>query len=229
VCTEQSGAQSAELFALGFFPGYVGYKSPDSPRKASDSSVLQPCNDYLPRRQEPTITWCTGRSGVSLKRKPANQGILYRVLCSYYSLSGSPPDSTVHRRTEGKNCLPNGVPTAPSCLGAIKGTPRRMEQNTNPPLNILRRLDSANAHSDHCVFYFEHFLSRELPVLCLCAHLLTCVRGIAVILVLVCVSFPPLLLCFYCDQHCKGEMLQLVEIPRKREKTAMEENCGTHG
>jgi hypothetical protein len=57
----------------------------------------------------------------------------------------------VHRRTEGKSCLPNGVPTAPSCLGAIKETPRRMEQYTKPPLNILRCLDSANAHSDHRV------------------------------------------------------------------------------
>jgi hypothetical protein len=70
-------------------------------------------------------------------------------------------------------------------------------------------------------------LSRELPVLCLCARLLTCVRGIAVIPVLACVSLPPLLLCFYCDQHCKDERLQLVEIPRKREKTAKEENRGT--
>jgi hypothetical protein len=29
---------------------------------------------------------------------------------------------------------------------------------------------------------------------------------------------PPLLLCFFCDHHCKGERLQVVEIPRKREK-----------
>jgi hypothetical protein len=59
------------------------------------------------------------------------------------------PDSPVHLQTEGKSCLPNGAPTAPRCLEAIKGTPRRMEQYTKPPLNILRRLDSANAHLDH--------------------------------------------------------------------------------
>jgi hypothetical protein len=59
-----------------------------------------------------------------------------------------------------------------------------------------------------------------------CAHVLACVRVFAAILVL-CVAFPPLLLCFSCDQHCKGERLQLVEIPRKRENTAKEENCGT--
>jgi hypothetical protein len=52
--------------------------------------------------------------------------------------------------TEGKNCLPNGDPTAPSCLGAIKGTPRRMEHDTKLPLNILRRLDFASTHPDHC-------------------------------------------------------------------------------
>jgi hypothetical protein len=194
-----------ELFALRFFPSYVGYKSPNSPCEAPDSPVLQPCNDYLPRRQAPTVTWRTGQSGAPQKRKPANQGILCRVLCSYCSPSGAPPDSPVHRRTEGKNCLPNRVPTAPSCLGAIKGTPSRMEHTTKPPLNILRRLDSTNTHSK------------------------TCVHGIALILVLVCVSFPPLLLCFYCDQHYKGERLQLVEIPRKQEKTAKEENRGTQG
>jgi hypothetical protein len=47
--------------------------------------------------------------------------------------------------------LPNEAPTAPRPLGAIKGTPRRMKQYTNPPLNILRRLDSTSTHPDHCV------------------------------------------------------------------------------
>jgi hypothetical protein len=56
----------------------------------------------------------------------------------------------VHQPTEGKNCLLNGDPTAPSCLGAIKGTPRHMEQHTKPPLDILRHLDSANMHPDTC-------------------------------------------------------------------------------
>jgi hypothetical protein len=38
-------------------------------------------------------------------------------------LSGAPP-------TEGMNCLPRLPPTAPSCLGAIKEAPRRMEEKT---------------------------------------------------------------------------------------------------
>jgi hypothetical protein len=37
----------------------------------------------------------------------------------------SAPDS-VRQATEGKICLPGMLSTAPSCLGAIKGTPRRM-------------------------------------------------------------------------------------------------------
>jgi hypothetical protein len=38
------------------------------------------------------------------------------------------PDCPVRQATEGKICLPGLLSTAPSCLGAIKGTPRRMEE-----------------------------------------------------------------------------------------------------
>jgi hypothetical protein len=68
----------------------------------------------------------------------------------YCSLSDGTLDCPVHQQIEGKNCLPNGAPMAPSYLGAIKETPRRMEQYTKPPLNILRCLDSASTHLDHC-------------------------------------------------------------------------------
>jgi hypothetical protein len=37
-------------------------------------------------------------------------------------------DCPVRHSTEGKIGLPSWPPTAPSCLGAIKGTPRRMEE-----------------------------------------------------------------------------------------------------
>jgi hypothetical protein len=66
-------------------------------------------------------------------------------------MSDGAPDCPVRHPTEGKNCLPNGAPMAPSCLGAIKGTPRRMEHKTKYPLNILRRLDFATTQSDHRV------------------------------------------------------------------------------
>jgi hypothetical protein len=92
----------------------------------------------------------TGQSGAPTEKETNQSGdslpcpvlVLITVRCA--------PDSPVRPRTEGKNCLPNGAPTAPSCLGAIKGTPRRMEQYTKPPLNIIRRLDSASTHPDHC-------------------------------------------------------------------------------
>jgi hypothetical protein len=69
-------------------------------------------------------------------------------------------------------------------------------------------------------------VSYRLVALFLCALFLTCACGIVVTLVFACVSFPPLLLCFCCVQPCKGERLQLVEIPHKRENNYEEENRG---
>jgi hypothetical protein len=40
------------------------------------------------------------------------------------------PDCPVHHPTEGMFGLPSWPSTARSCLGAIKGTPRRMEEQT---------------------------------------------------------------------------------------------------
>jgi hypothetical protein len=62
----------------------------------------------------------------------------------------------------------------------------------------------------------------ELVALFLCALFLTCVRIVAAILVLCVFSFPPLLLCFSCEQLSKGERLQIVEIPHKRENNDKE-------
>jgi hypothetical protein len=63
-------------------------------------------------------------------------------------MSGGVLDCPVHHSTEGKNCLPNWSPTAPSCLGAIKGTSRRMEQYTKPSVTpqvfIFRSTTSTN-------------------------------------------------------------------------------------
>jgi hypothetical protein len=46
------------------------------------------------------------------------------------------PDSPVRQATEGENCLPGMHSTAPSCLGAIKGTPKHMEEHTKYSLSI---------------------------------------------------------------------------------------------
>ena len=52
----------------------------------------------------------------------------------------------MRQATEGKNCLPELLSTAPSCLGAIKGTPRRMEEDTKQLLSILDHPHSVFAH-----------------------------------------------------------------------------------
>jgi hypothetical protein len=66
------------------------------------------------------------------------------------TVSGGAPDCPVRQATEGKNCLPGMLSTTPSCLGAIKGTPRRMEEYTKHSLSIPKHQDSNSAHSILC-------------------------------------------------------------------------------
>jgi hypothetical protein len=61
-------------------------------------------------------------------------------------LSGGAPDCPMCHPTEGKDSLPCWPPTAPSCLGAIKGTPRRMEELPKHSLSILSLTHSVSAH-----------------------------------------------------------------------------------
>jgi hypothetical protein len=49
------------------------------------------------------------------------------------------------------------------------------------------------------------------------ARVATCVRVVALILCLVCVAHPNLTSVILCEHLCKGERLQSVEIPRKRD------------
>jgi hypothetical protein len=65
-------------------------------------------------------------------------------------LSGGKPDCPVRHPTEGKNCLPRLLSTAPSCLGAIKGTPRRMEETHKHSLIISKHQDFILAHLILC-------------------------------------------------------------------------------
>jgi hypothetical protein len=62
-------------------------------------------------------------------------------------MSGGAPNCPVRHPTEGKNCLPGLLPTAPSCLGAIQGTPRRMEEPSKHTLSNLNLSHSSFAHS----------------------------------------------------------------------------------
>jgi hypothetical protein len=92
-----------------------------------------------------------------------------------------------------------------------------MEQYTKHSLNNLRHLDSTATHLDRCVRDLSTFRVKNSSAVFLCSSLGLCVC-VYCVSSLACVAFPPLLLCFSCDQYCKGERLQLVEIPRKREK-----------
>jgi hypothetical protein len=66
------------------------------------------------------------------------------------TVSGGAPDCLVRQATEGKNCLPGMLSTAPSCLGAIKGVPRRMEDYTKHSLSIPKHQDFNSAHLILC-------------------------------------------------------------------------------
>jgi hypothetical protein len=94
------------------------------------------CTEQCPVRQLP---WsCNGR--LRQKRKEIGTGPSIVTVRWHTGLSGAPLD----RRQDGLPCLP---PTAPSCLGAIKGTPRRMEELPKLTRNILRLQDSNFTHS----------------------------------------------------------------------------------
>jgi hypothetical protein len=66
------------------------------------------------------------------------------------TVSDGAPDCPVRQATEGKNCLPGMHSTAPSCLGAIKGTPRRMEEYTKHSLSISKHQDFDSAYLILC-------------------------------------------------------------------------------
>jgi hypothetical protein len=62
------------------------------------------------------------------------------------TVSGGAPDCPVRQATEGNISLPRMLSTAPSCLGAIKGTPRRMEEYTKNTKSILKHRDFDSTH-----------------------------------------------------------------------------------
>jgi hypothetical protein len=89
-------------------------------------------------------------------------------------LSGGAPDCPVRHPTEGNFGLPRMPPTTSSCLGAIKGTPRRIEESSKHTLSILSLLHSVFAH----LIDFVSDLSSVLVVNSLCfirAQVLACV------------------------------------------------------
>jgi hypothetical protein len=67
-------------------------------------------------------------SGAPTALRRQRSASLFKGRNPHRTVSGGAPDCPVRRATEGKICLPGLHSTAPSCLGAIKGTPRRMEE-----------------------------------------------------------------------------------------------------
>jgi hypothetical protein len=131
-------------------------------------------------------------------------------------LSGGAPDCPVHHTTEGKISLPRLSSTAPSCLGAIKGTPRCMEESPKHSLSILRLPHSVSALLINCVSDLSSVwvVDSLCYVLSLSLDLCACVLWICVLCVLL---FPTLLCAFIVIFVVRARDSNLVEIPRKWE------------
>jgi hypothetical protein len=100
---------------------------------------------------------CTGLSGVHRTVSDAPTGPEEQRSDALDLEGDRAPDMNsgcpvVHRtvrcttQQKGRNCLPRLSPTAPSCLEAIKGTPRRMKDDNKLTRNILRLPDSDSTH-----------------------------------------------------------------------------------
>jgi hypothetical protein len=90
-----------------------------------------------------------------------------------------------------------------------------MGESPKHTLSTLSLPHSVSVHLIDCV----SDLSSVPVVNSLCFILSSSLGLCECVLLRICVCcFPSLLLCFHRDLYCKGERLQLVDIPRKREK-----------
>ena len=143
---------SSEVAALGNSPATYGYNSPDCP--VSQRSAARAARDTWPSQR---LEGGTGLSGVH-RTCPVRQRLpnLQRSASPFKERNRAPdtvrcaPDCPVRQSTEGKISLPRMLSTAPCCLGAIKGTPRRMEEDTKHSYNISKHQDFDSAHLFHC-------------------------------------------------------------------------------
>jgi hypothetical protein len=129
---------SGELATLGNSSAAYDYNSPDCPvsqRPPAQRSATKSVGDAW---LAPTVGNSARVGCAILGRRSASDTEQY--------LSGGAPDCPVRHPTEGKNCLPRLPPTAPSCLGAIKEAPRRMEEISKHSLIIPKHQDSILAH-----------------------------------------------------------------------------------
>jgi hypothetical protein len=99
--------------------------APDCP--VSQRSAAQSARDAWPGQRS---EGGTGLSGAPTAPNRQRSAAPKQERNPHRTVSGGEPDCLVRQSIEGKNCLPGMLSTAPSCLGAIKGTPRRMEDYT---------------------------------------------------------------------------------------------------
>jgi hypothetical protein len=162
-CTGQCPVRQAglrEVAALGNSPATYGYNSPDCPVCTGLSG--EPSFGWAngrPRNPRATHGRANGRkggtglSGVHRTCPVRKRLQVCQRSASLFKEGNRAPDSVrcapdclVPPITEGKNGFPDLCSTAPSCLGAIKGAPRRMEEETKHPLSIV----------DHSHFILAH-------------------------------------------------------------------------
>jgi hypothetical protein len=136
-------AGSSELAALGNSSATYGYNSPDCPMCTglSGEPTVGRANGRL-RDLRKTRGRANGREGAPDSVRCANGSQAPTVDFAAEGKKSAPDsvrcasDCPVRQTTEGKICLPGMLSTAPSCLGAIKRTPRRMEEHTKHSQSI---------------------------------------------------------------------------------------------
>jgi hypothetical protein len=175
-----------------------------SQRSSAQRLAAQSAGDAWPA---PTVGTGTRLSGVHRTVSGAPSGPKLQRSTAPVLESNCAPDCPVHHTTEGKISLPRLSSTAPSCLRAIKWTPRRMEESPKHSLSILRHPDSVPAHSFRCVRDLSSIPVKDSLCCHLSSSLLLC-AWVCCDLCLVCIDHPNLTLCFHCDLCCKGERLQ---------------------
>jgi hypothetical protein len=160
-------ATSGEEAALGNLPMAYGYNSPDCPvctglsgEPTVDRANGRPRNPRATRgransrKGAPDCSVCTGHVRCAIGSQISNGR--QRSDALFMEINRAPdsvrcaPDCPVRPTTEGKYGLPDLFSTAPRCVGAIKGAPRRMEEDTKHSYNIPKHQDIDLAHSFHC-------------------------------------------------------------------------------
>jgi hypothetical protein len=124
--------------------------APDCPVSQRSAGPTVGCAIHARHVAEPTARRGTGLSGAPTALRRQRSASPQKERNPHRTVSGGAPDCPVRQATEGKNCFPGMCSTAPSCLGAIKGTPRRMEENTKHSYNIPKHQDLDSAHLFHC-------------------------------------------------------------------------------